>query len=154
MPAARAHTVPAEGRDQGPLRGDAEGRPVSGAVGLEVGQVLRESRTVRDEDIVAFADLVGDRGRHHLPDQGRAMAHGLFTASLATRIGGRVHFIARRMSWEFLRPVWSGDTITAEVTVRALSEARSGTALELDIEIVNQDGETVLRGESTGLIRH
>lgn len=127
---------------------------MSGAADLKVGQVLREQRTITDDDIVAFAELVGDKGRHHLPDQGRAMAHGLLTASLATKIGGQLHFIARRMGWEFLRPVWSGDTITAEVTVRALHEVRSGTGVELGIEIVNQDGETVLSGDSTGVIRH
>ncbi|MFE5302095.1 hypothetical protein [Streptomyces sp. NPDC056632] len=127
---------------------------MSDAPDLKVGQVLRESRTITDEDIVAFADLAGDRGRHHLPEHGRAMAHGLLTASLATKIGGQLHFIARRMGWEFLRPVWSGDTITAEVTVRALSEVRSGTGVEFDIEITNQDGEAVLRGDSTGVIRH
>ncbi|MFG3349917.1 hypothetical protein ACGF1Z_33240 [Streptomyces sp. NPDC048018] len=127
---------------------------MSDAPDLKVGQVLRESRTITDEDIVAFADLAGDRGRHHLPEQGRAMAHGLLTASLATKVGGQLHFIARRMGWEFLRPVWSGDTITAEVTVRALSEVRSGTGVEFDIEITNQDGEAVLRGDSTGVIRH
>ncbi|MFD5328760.1 hypothetical protein [Streptomyces sp. NPDC127092] len=121
---------------------------------LKVGQVLRAERTVTDEAIAAFAELVGDRGRHHLPDQGRAMAHGLFTASLATEIGGRLDFIARRMSWELVRPVWAGDTITAAVTVRALSEVRSGTGLELEVEITNQHGETVLRGESTGVVRH
>lgn len=127
---------------------------MSGAADLKVGQVLREQRTITDDDIVAFAELVGDKGRHHLPDQGRAMAHGLLTASLATRIGGQFHFIARRMGWEFLRPVWSGDIITAEVTVRALHEVRSGTGVEFGIEIVNQDGETVLQGDSTGVIRH
>ncbi|MDH6222923.1 hypothetical protein [Streptomyces pseudovenezuelae] len=127
---------------------------MSGAPDLKVGQMLRESRTITDADIVAFAEVAGDRGRHHLPDQGRAMAHGLLTASLATKIGGRLHFIARRMGWEFLRPVWSGDTIIAEVTVRALSEVRSGTGVEFDIEISNQHGETVLRGDSTGVIRH
>ncbi|MEV6165178.1 hotdog domain-containing protein [Streptomyces sp. NPDC052052] len=127
---------------------------MNGVPDLKVGEVLREHRAITDEDIAAFADLVGDRGRHHLPEQGRAMAHGLFTASLATKIGGQLHFIARRMGFEFLRPVWSGDTITAEVTVRALSEVRSGTGVEFDIEIVNQDGETVLRGDSTGVIRH
>lgn len=121
---------------------------------LAVGQVLREQRVITAEDISAFADLAGDRGRHHLPSQGPAMAHGLLTASLATKIGGQLDFIARRMGWEFLRPVWSGDTITAEVTVRALDEVRSGTKVEFGIEILNQDGETVLRGDSSGVIRH
>ncbi|MFF1871476.1 MaoC/PaaZ C-terminal domain-containing protein [Streptomyces sp. CB03911] len=127
---------------------------MSAAPDLTVGQVLREQRTITDEDIAAFADLAGDRGRHHLPDQGRAMAHGLLTASLATKIGGQLDFIARRMGWEFLKPVWSGDTIVAEVTVRTLHPVRSGTGVEFGIEITNQDGEMVLVGDSSGVIRH
>ncbi|MCG0283825.1 MaoC/PaaZ C-terminal domain-containing protein [Streptomyces sp. PSAA01] len=121
---------------------------------LGVGVVLREERTITEADITEFARLAGDQGRHHLPGSGRQMAHGLLTASLATKIGGQLNFIARRMEWEFLRPVWAGDTITALVTVRGSTETRSGTRLDLGIEIRNQDGETVLLGESTGVVRH
>ncbi|MEU8618627.1 hypothetical protein [Streptomyces sp. NPDC048623] len=133
----------------------SENRALDPKPDLKVGQVLRAERVVTDAAIAAFAELAGDRGRHHLPEEGRqAMAHGLFTASLATEVGGRIDYIARRMSWEFLRPVWSGDTISAEVTVRALSEVRAGTGVELTVEITNQHGEAVLRGESTGVVRH
>ncbi|WP_182453178.1 enoyl-CoA hydratase [Streptacidiphilus sp. P02-A3a] len=121
---------------------------------LSVGLVLTAKREILAEDIAAFGELVGDQGQHHLPGAERTMAHGLLTASLATRIGGELDFIARRMGWEFLRPVWEGDTITAEVTVRSLREARSGTGVEFDIVILNQDGEAVLRGECSGVIRH
>jgi acyl dehydratase len=120
---------------------------------LRVGQVLRARRHVTEADIAAFAALVGDEGSHHRQGAERIMAHGLLTASLATKIGGRIDFIAQHMSWHFLRPVWAGDTISAEVGVRAVREARSGTGLELDVVIVNQHGDEVLRGESTGVVR-
>lgn len=128
-------------------------RPVTAAAGLTVGQTFHAERAITKEDIVAFAELAGDRGRHHLPAEGAAMAHGLLTASLATKIGGELDFIARRMGWEFLKPVWAGDTISATVTIRALSEVRSGTGVEFDIEIANQTGMVVLRGDSSGVIR-
>lgn len=123
------------------------------ASALVVGQVLTAQRTILAEDIAAFASLVGDEGRHHVSADGPVMAHGLLTASLATRIGGRLDYIARRMNWEFLKPVWEGETITARVTVRALRRTRSGTELELGIVIVDQDGGEVLRGDSTGVVR-
>jgi acyl dehydratase len=123
------------------------------ASALVVGQVLTAERTILAEDIAAFASLVGDEGRHHVSADGPVMAHGLLTASLATRIGGRLDYIARRMSWEFLKPVWEGESITARVTVRALRRTRSGTELGLGIVIVNQDGHEVLRGDSTGVVR-
>lgn len=120
---------------------------------LEVGTTFTERRHITEADISAFAALVGDEGRHHMPGAERIMAHGLLTASLATKVGGQLDFIARRMDWEFLRPVWAGDTIEAKVTVRALGEARSGVAVAFDLVIENQQGEAVLRGESTGVIR-
>ncbi|MFH8387705.1 hypothetical protein ACH4E7_43660 [Kitasatospora sp. NPDC018058] len=120
---------------------------------LFVGRVHTAQRTVSCEDIAAFGSLVGDHGRHHRPGAEGVMAHGLFTASLATQVGGRLDFIARTMSWEFLQPVWAGDTITANVVVRALEARNTGTAVEFDITIVNQRGTTVLRGSSSGLIR-
>lgn len=121
---------------------------------LKVGSCFSETRHITEADIAAFAALVGDTGRHHMPGQAeRVMAHGLLTASLATKVGGRLHFIARRMDWEFLRPVWAGDTIEAKVTVTSLGEARSGAAVEFELVIENQHGEPVLRGGSTGVIR-
>ncbi|NGO06758.1 enoyl-CoA hydratase [Streptomyces sp. HC44] len=133
--------------------GDVEVAGVNKASALSVGQVLTAQRTILAEDIAAFASLVGDEGRHHVSADRQVMAHGLLTASLATQIGGRLDYIARRMSWEFLRPVWEGETITARVTVRALERKRSGTGIEFGIVIVNQDGDEVLRGDSTGVVR-
>jgi acyl dehydratase len=123
------------------------------ASALVVGQVLTAQRTILAEDIAAFASLVGDEGRHHVSADGPVMAHGLLTASLATQVGGRLDYIARRMTWEFLKPVWEGETITARVTVEALERKRSGMEIELGIVIVNQDGHEVLRGDSTGVVR-
>lgn len=121
---------------------------------LKVGSRFTETRHITEADIAAFAALVGDTGRHHLAGQTeRVMAHGLLTASLATKVGGRLHYIARRMEWEFLKPVWAGDTIEARVTVVSLGEARSGVAVGFELVIVNQHGEPVLRGASTGVIR-
>ncbi|MGW7296830.1 MaoC/PaaZ C-terminal domain-containing protein [Streptomyces sp. NPDC054829] len=121
---------------------------------LKVGSCFTETRHITEADIAAFAALVGDTGRHHMAGQAeRVMAHGLLTASLATKVGGRLHYIARRMEWEFLKPVWAGDTIEAQVTVVALGEHRVGVAVEFELVIVNQDGEPVLRGGSTGVIR-
>ncbi|MFJ4682772.1 hotdog domain-containing protein [Streptomyces sp. NPDC088789] len=131
----------------------AAGGTVNKAAGLEVGQVLSARRTIVAEDIAAFAALVGDEGRHHVAADGPVMAHGLLTASLATEIGGRLDFLARRMNWEFVRPVWEGDTLTCRARLRHVERKRSGVALEFDIVIVNQEGDEVLRGDSTGLVR-
>jgi len=45
------------------------------------------------------------------------MVHGLLTATIPTKIGGDMNFIAREMKFQFYRPVFAGDTITCACTV-------------------------------------
>jgi acyl dehydratase len=56
------------------------------------------------------------------------------------------------MDWTFCKPVWAGDTITAQVTVSELTERRSGTGVRFGVVIANQDGETVATGDVYGVI--
>ena len=88
-------------------------------MGLAVGQRLTWERTFTEDDVRQFAEVSGDRGAHHVqpgPD-GRVMVQGLLTATLPTKIGGDLSFMAREMTFEFVRPVFSGDAVTTEVTV-------------------------------------
>ena len=87
------------------------------------------------------------------PDaSGRILGHGLLTATLPTRVGGALDFLAREMHFEFLRPVWTGDTVRCEVTLTELSETPRGTRLAAGILCRNQDGKEVLRGWTTGMV--
>ena len=65
---------------------------------MKVGDVRVWERTFSEEDVRFFARFSGDEGEHHLePDeQGRLMVHGLLTATLPTKIGGDMNFIARK----------------------------------------------------------
>ena len=80
---------------------------------MKLGDKRSVKRTFSAEDIQLFARFSGDEGEHHLvpDDQGRLMAHGLLTATLPTRIGGDMNFIAQQMMFEFHRPVFAGDEI-------------------------------------------
>ena len=51
------------------------------------------------------------------------MVQGLLTATLPTKVGGDWNYIAREMNFEFLRPVFTGDTIRCEVTITQLEQA-------------------------------
>lgn len=86
---------------------------------LKVGGVFSWQRTFTDAEILQFAEMTGDEGRHHREraEDGRLMVHGLLTASLGTKIGGDLDYIARQMVMEYLRPCFSGDTVTCELTV-------------------------------------
>jgi acyl dehydratase len=121
---------------------------------MQVGDVISWTRAFTRQDVEAFTGLVLDRGRHHVePDaQGRLMVHGLLTASLATRVGGALDYLAREMRFQFRRPVWTGDAIRCLVTITALEPARGGTRLEASMRCINQLSEIVMDGDTHGLI--
>jgi 3-hydroxybutyryl-CoA dehydratase len=120
-----------------------------------VGQKSTYTRTFTREDVVAFAEISGDRGVHHMvPDgQGRVMIQGLLTATLPTKLGGDLNYIARKMEFEFLRPVFVGDTVTCEGTVTGVKESDDRLVVSMSITCRNQDGKEVLRGGTEGIIR-
>ena len=122
---------------------------------MKVGDVLSWERTFSEEDIRSFAQFSGDEGVHHLePDQkGRLMVHGLLTATLPTKIGGDINFIAREMKFQFHRPVFAGDTIRCDVTLTHLVPGPEFHQLTSQFVCRNQHGKEVMTGEANGVIR-
>jgi 3-hydroxybutyryl-CoA dehydratase len=122
---------------------------------MQIGDVISWQRTFTEEDIRLFAKFSGDEGEHHLePDErGRLMAHGLLTATLPTKIGGDLNFIAREMTFQFHRPVFSGDTIHCEVTLMDLEPGEEFTRVVSRWVCRNQHGKDVMTGEARGVIR-
>jgi len=122
---------------------------------MKIGDKISWQRTFTEEDIHVFAKLSGDEGVHHLvPDaQGRLMAHGLLTATLPTKVGGDLNLIAREMTFEFLRPVFAGDTITCEVTLIELEPAEQYTRVGSSFVCRNQHSKEVMTGEARGVVR-
>ncbi|MGI8898499.1 MAG: MaoC family dehydratase [Pyrinomonadaceae bacterium] len=123
---------------------------------MQIGDVISWQRTFTEEEIRAFARLSGDEGEHHLvPDEsGRLMAHGLLTATLPTKIGGDMNFIARHMTLEFHRPVFAGDTIECEVTLVELEPGDQYTRVTAQCVCRNQSGKEVMTGQARGVIRN
>jgi 3-hydroxybutyryl-CoA dehydratase len=123
---------------------------------MQIGEVILWRRTFTEEDIHAFARLSGDEGEQHLlPDEnGRLMAHGLLTATLPTKIGGDMNYIARQMTFEFHRPVFAGDTIECEVTLLELEPGDRYTQMAAQFVCRNQSGKEVMTGQTRGVIRN
>ncbi len=122
---------------------------------MQVGDVVSWQRTFTEEDIRLFSRLSGDEGVHHVTpdDQGRLMVQGLLTATLPTKIGGDLNFIARQMTFLFLRPVFAGDTVQCEVTIVGLELTEQYTRLSCQWVCRNQHGKEVLTGQAEGIIR-
>lgn len=122
---------------------------------MKIGDKISWQRTFTEDDIRLFTQLSGDAGEHHLqPDaQGRLMAHGLLTATVPTKIGGDMNFIAREMTFQFQRPVFSGDTVDCEVTLEELEPAEQFTNIATRFVCRNQNGKEVMTGIARGVIR-
>lgn len=122
---------------------------------MQVGDVTSWERTFTIEDVLLFGQISGDQGIHHVrPDeQGRLMVQGLLTATLPTKLGGDMNYIARTMTYEFLRPVFTGDTIRCEVTITHLEQVDGRIHMSADGTCRNQQGKEVLLFQTNGIIR-
>ena len=121
----------------------------------KTGDKLVYERTFTVDEVKAFTAITGDIGAHHLtPDaQGRVMVHGLLTASLPTRFGGELDYLAREMHFEFIRAVFTGDTITTEVVCTEVIEEDRVIRLAADCVCKNQLGKEVMKAKTNGVIR-
>jgi acyl dehydratase len=131
------------------------GYVAEGARTMQVGDTTSWERTFTIEDVERFGQLSGDLGIHHVkPDaQGRLLVQGLLTATLPTKLGGDLNFIARELTFEFLRPVFTGDTIRCENTITRLEKQEDRTLLEAAYVCRNQHGKEVLSGRTHGIVR-
>lgn len=121
---------------------------------IRAGDRRTYTRTFTVDDVRAFADVSGDRGRHHVePDaDGRLWVHGLLTATIPTKLGGDLNYLARTMTFEFVRPVFTGDMVTCESVCTSAEEQPGRILCSFSISCRNQDGKEVLRASSTGVI--
>lgn len=118
------------------------------------GATYTVEREFAPEDVERFAELSGDRQPRHLePDgDGRRLVHGLLTATLPTKLGGELEILAREMTFEFVRPVYTGEPITCELALDSVTEREDRVDVTGTITCRNDDGDVVLRGSLAGLI--
>lgn len=122
---------------------------------MKVGDVVSWERTLTEDDIRLFNKVSGDEGVHHVtPDEkGRLMVHGLLTATVPTKIGGDMNFIAREMNFQFHRPVFAGDTIRCDVTIVEFERAEQYTNVRSEFVCRNQLGKEVMSGYALGIVK-
>lgn len=123
---------------------------------VEIGASARFSRTITKEDILAFAQLSGDYNPLHVdPEFARKtsfqkpVAHGMLLASfVSTMIGMQLPGAGAlwiRQSFQWLNPVFAGDTVDLKLWVTHKSSGSNIVTLE--VQAVNQDGKAVMSGE-------
>jgi acyl dehydratase len=119
------------------------------------GETHTHERTFTREDVRRFGELSGDRQPIHTErdEEGRLIVQGLLTATIPTKIGGDLEFLARTMEYDFRRPVHTGETITCEWTTESVVEREdryeaTGTAV-----CRNDEDVVVMSGSFEGIVR-
>lgn len=123
---------------------------------FQIGQSFTYERTFTKEDVKDFIALSHYTGRHHEVENedGEVMIQGLLTATLPTHLGGEYDLLVYRMEYNLLRPVYTKDRISCEITVADKKEKREKTHLDLTFVTTNQRGEEVLTGLLKAVVLH
>jgi acyl dehydratase len=118
------------------------------------GEVHRFERTFTVEDVRRFADVSEDSQPRHTEkdEEGRLMVHGLLTATLPTKIGGDLEVLAKTMEFEFVQPVYTGETVTCVWTNESVEERDDRYDLTVGVVCENENGDTVLTAEIEGVV--
>ena len=136
---------------------------------LDIGlRVETPGRTVIEADIGTFAGLTADFNPLHMDEvfaarsdfKGR-IAHGPMIVGMAFGLASRADFMDGTVlglldiAWTFMKPVRPGDTISAVVTVldKRLTKKPDRGVVTLQLEVLNQLGETVQVGTAKVLVR-
>ncbi len=127
---------------------------------LQLGQEASISRTVTEQDIVAFADVTGDRNPVHLDAVYAAatifkqrIAHGMLSAGYISAVFGMklpgpgAIYVSQTLN--FKGPVKIGDTVVTMVKVAELITAKRRVRF---VCVCSVDGKTVLDGEAVLMV--
>src|SRR5215210_8554642 len=122
---------------------------------MDVGQTFTFRRTFTGGHVALFCGVTGDYNPYHQDESfakaswyGRLTIPGLLTGSMLTHIGGMLGFLATEMSFEYVAPVFVGDTLTCTVTVIEKDEAKR--RIVCGVDFVNSEGAQVLRARFAG----
>ena len=124
---------------------------------LSVGDRVRFTKVLDEDDVHSFADASGDTNRVHLDEQfaGRTrfkgrivhgtLVSGLISSALA-RLPGLTIYLSQELS--FLKPVPVGERVTA---ICEVVEDLGNNRHRLVTRVHNQTGDMVIDGEATVL---
>jgi acyl dehydratase len=134
------------------------------ATRLEIGQTHEEVvvEDLKRTQLVQYSGASGDYNPLHSDEvfatrvagYPTVFAHGMLTMGLTGKMltnwvgDGRL----TRFGVRFVGQVWPGDTLTARATVAAIRDEGSTKHVDLTVETVNQDGQTVVAGTASARI--
>lgn len=128
---------------------------------IKIGDKFSKERLVTDELVRAFAEVSGDYNPIHLDEEfakttrfGRRIAHGMLSGAFISAVLGfemtekKIVYLSQTL--KFTAPVYIGDTVTTTATVTAIREDKN--IVTMDTTCTNQNGETLVKGESVVMV--
>ena len=136
----------------------------------QIGQtIVSAGRTITEADVVLFAGFSGDYNQMHVDAEycktsefGARVAHGLLVLSIASGLAtltgvleGTVLAFREVINWKFSKPVFINDTIHVKLEVIDLKPVKrlGGGVVILDVRVINQRDEVVMRGKWSVIVR-
>jgi acyl dehydratase len=125
---------------------------------IQVGDTVRFSKLVTEDDVEAFADATGDTNRLHLDESfaeetrfGGRIVHGVLVLGLISAALARLPGLSIYLSQDvrFTSPAEPNRRYTAVVEVR---ERVDDDRFRLSTDVVDEAGETVVDGEAVVLV--
>jgi 3-hydroxybutyryl-CoA dehydratase len=130
--------------------------------------VTSAGRTITEADVVSFAALSGDWNAIHVDAEfaksgmfGERIAHGLLGLSVASGLAVQLGFIEGTViafmgiDWKFRGAIKIGDTIhvQAQIAEKKAMPRLGGGLVTMNVEVLNQRGETTQKGTWTMLMK-
>ncbi|MFY0641311.1 MAG: 3-hydroxybutyryl-CoA dehydratase [Bermanella sp.] len=124
---------------------------------ISIGDHCDYKKTLTESDLILFATVSGDVNPVHLDADfakgtmfKERIAHGMWSGSLVSATLATVMpgpgTIYLNQSFNFLRPVKLGDTLTVTLTAKQKNDDKQ--TVIFDCLVVNQDKKTVLTGDA------
>ena len=124
------------------------------------------ARTVTEADVVNFAGVTGDYNPLHVDHEfaratpfGKPIAHGLLGLSLVAGLGSyspamRTAAFVKISEWQFLKPIFIGDTVRVATVVLAKEVRGRGRRglITWKRQLINQSGTVVQEGTTETLV--
>ena len=122
----------------------------------KIGEKAQFSKTISESDVYLFAGITGDLNPIHIncleaqkSFAGKRIAHGALVSGLISNVIGvkmpGPGTVYMEQDSKFVRPVFIGDTVRAEVELAEVLNGEKGI-LKLGTRVYNQDNDMVLDG--------
>jgi acyl dehydratase len=127
-----------------------------------------DGRTITESDVIMFAGMTADHNYLHVDFQsarkgpfGAPVAHGMLVMSIgqgllveSRLLHGTSLGLAGFSDWRFVKPVFFGDTIRAEIEVTGTRRASRGArgVCHFGLRLLNQQSEIVQSGTAVIMV--